>query len=129
MTIGYLADAFDLLNVRDLDLIAQARRRCDRLVVGVFSDEYAEQLHGRRPVVPAVERSAMVRHVRGVTEVRLHDASGAQGPALTYHVTFVAADSPAQEALSGAVVLTPQRESESAILRNALARVQSEAVA
>ena len=44
MSVGYLADSFDLINVRDLDLIAQARARCARLVVGVFTDEYVERV-------------------------------------------------------------------------------------
>ena len=78
MSVGYLADSFDLINVRDLDLIAQARARCTRLVVGVFTDEHAEWLFGRRPVVPLSERMAVLRHVRGVDEVVAHDAGSAR---------------------------------------------------
>lgn len=44
MSVGCLADSFDLINVGDLDLIAQAGARCSRLVVGVFTDEYTEKL-------------------------------------------------------------------------------------
>lgn len=76
MSVGYLALSCDLINVGDLDLIAQARERCARLVVGVFSDEFAEEHTGRRPVIPHAERAALVRHVRGVDEVVIHDASG-----------------------------------------------------
>lgn len=73
MTIGYLAGAFDLINVRDLDLIAQASQYCSTLVVGVFTDDFAERQYGRPPVVPLVERMALVSHVRGVASVTVHD--------------------------------------------------------
>lgn len=73
MSKGYLAASFDLLNVGDLDIIAQARQRCDHLIVGVYTDEYVEGLLGRRPVTPFVERMELVRHVRGVDTVVVHD--------------------------------------------------------
>ena len=73
MSVGYLPNVFDMLNVRDLALIAQARQHCSQLVVGVFSDDFAERLLGRRPVVPMAERVAMVSHVRGVDAVVVHD--------------------------------------------------------
>lgn len=73
MTNGYLASAFDLLNVSDIDLIAQARRCCDHLRIGVYTDDRVEQLIGKPPVVPLSERLELVRHVRGVDEVVVHD--------------------------------------------------------
>ena len=73
MSVGYLPNAFDMLNVRDLALITQARQHCSQLVIGVFSDDFAERLLGRRPVVPMADRVAMVSHVRGVDAVVVHD--------------------------------------------------------
>ena len=62
MSVGYLADSFDLINVRDLDLIAQARARCTRPIVGVFTNQYTEWVSGRRPVLPLSERMAVLRN-------------------------------------------------------------------
>ena len=73
MTVGYLAAAFEVVTVRDLDLIRQARQLCTRLVVGVLRDEDVVRLFGRRPVAPLLERIAVVRHLRGVDEVVAHD--------------------------------------------------------
>lgn len=73
MTVGYLADAFDMLDVRDLGLIDQAAKACTELVVGVFTDEYAERLLGHAPVVPFAERLELVSHVRGIRAVQAHD--------------------------------------------------------
>ena len=126
MSVGYLADSFELINVRDLDLIAQARARCTRLVVGVFTDDYAERLFGRRPVVPLSERIAVLRHVRGIDEVVAHqDGSDLGEPD---GIVFTADDAP-RDLADHTVWLTPGRRSESVVLRNALAAEDQVAVA
>jgi bifunctional ADP-heptose synthase (sugar kinase/adenylyltransferase) len=126
MSVGYLADSFDLINVRDLDLIAQARARCARLVVGVFTDEYAERVFGRRPIIPLSERMAVLREVRGIVEVVAHDDASADD--VSAAIRFAAADAP-QDLAEEAVWLTPARRSASVVLRNVLAIEDQEAVA
>jgi len=126
MSVGYLADSFDLINVRDLDLIAQARARCARLVVGVFTDEYVERVSGRRPVIPLSERMAVLREVRGIVEVVAHDDSSVEDASAA--VLFAADDAP-HDLVEGAVLLTPARRSASVVLRNVLAAEDQEAVA
>lgn len=118
MAVGYLADLFDLLNVRDLDLIAQARAACAHLVLGVLTDDYAEAVHGRRPVVPLEERMALLRHVRGVDEVVAHDSPWPLR-AETAAVVFTAEDGHVGHRRD-TVRLQPQRRSESPVLRQAL---------
>jgi len=114
---AYLVDVFDLLNVRDLDLIEQAAELCSRLVVGVCSDDYAEQVLGRRTVVPAHERVTLVGHVRGVDEVMTHDLGTDLAP--PPYPLMVAGDRPAL-LREHALILTPRRRTSSALLQNAL---------
>ncbi len=121
MTVGYLANVFDLLNVRDLDLIAQAGRHSSRLVVGVFSDDFAELQFGRRPVVPMAERVALVSHVRGVHEVVTHDETTIAADRAA-RVFAVAGDPPLRHA-GETWLLTPDRETSSVLLREALTLV------
>lgn len=129
MSVGYLAHSFDLLNVRDLDLVAQAGEHCDELVAGVLADDLVEERYGRRPVVPVAERLALVARVRGVS--RAVEQTGAEVPAEVGPVTaFVVADEPAVLDGVDAVVLSPRRETASDVLRHALrAAVSDEAVA
>ena len=95
MSVGYLANSFDMINVRDLDLIAQARSRCSRLLVGVFTDDYIEQLFGRRPVVSLDERIPVVRHIGGVAGVFQHDSGLVDhGPPGGASVMFVEVGTP-----------------------------------
>lgn len=71
MIVGYVPGVFDLFHVGHLRIIERARERCDRLVVGVVSDETARQVKGRLPVEPVEDRMeivAAIRHVDAVVE-------------------------------------------------------------
>ena len=61
--IGYAPGAYDLFHVGHLNVLRQARARCDRLVVGVVSDEMCELTKGVRPLVPLEERLDIVASI------------------------------------------------------------------
>ena len=69
MTIGYTTGVFDLFHVGHLNLIRRARENCDRLIVGVSTDEVVEEYKGHRPIIPYAERVEIVRAIRWVDEV------------------------------------------------------------
>ena len=71
--IGCLAGVFDLFHVGHVDVLERARRVCDRLVVGVLTDEWALDAWGARPFVPLVERVQILEHLRCVDEVVVVD--------------------------------------------------------
>jgi glycerol-3-phosphate cytidylyltransferase len=66
--IGYAAGAFDLFHIGHLNLLRNARARCDYLIAGVVSDEMLELTKGTRPIVPLCERLEIVRSCRYVDE-------------------------------------------------------------
>lgn len=74
MEIGYLVGAFEVVEVATLDVIRQARDRCDRLIVGIVPDE---RLAAARPDAPVGadqdERRDIVSEVRGVDAAVVHD--------------------------------------------------------
>jgi glycerol-3-phosphate cytidylyltransferase len=67
--IGYAPGAYDLFHVGHLNVLRQARERCDVLVAGVVSDEMCELTKGIRPFVPLEERLEIVRSIDLVDEV------------------------------------------------------------
>ena len=71
--IGFLAGVFDLFHVGHLDVLGRAGQGCDRLVVGVLTDEWAMDAWGARPYVPLPERIQIVEHLRCVDEVVVVD--------------------------------------------------------
>jgi glycerol-3-phosphate cytidylyltransferase len=67
--IGYAPGAYDLFHVGHLNILREARARCDYLVAGVVSDEMCVLAKGKLPVVPLVERREIVGSIRFVDEV------------------------------------------------------------
>ena len=67
--VGYAPGAYDLFHVGHLNVLKHAAANCDRLVVGVVSDEMLLHTKGRLPVVPLVERLEIVRNLRFVDDV------------------------------------------------------------
>lgn len=67
--IGYSPGAYDLFHVGHLNILRQAKSRCDYLVAGVVSDDMCARTKGRRPIIPLEERLEIVRNVRFVDDV------------------------------------------------------------
>jgi glycerol-3-phosphate cytidylyltransferase len=67
--VGYVPGAWDMFHIGHLNILLRARERCDRLVVGVVTDEALAVAKGRLPIVPLSERTEMVGHLDLVDEV------------------------------------------------------------
>jgi glycerol-3-phosphate cytidylyltransferase len=67
--VGLVVGVFDLFHVGHLDALRSAAARCDRLVVGVASDDLAARVTGREPYVPERERREILAAVRGTAGV------------------------------------------------------------
>jgi cytidyltransferase-like protein len=133
--IGYLTGVFDLFHIGHLDVLEQAQEQCDRLVVGVLSDDWAQQAWGARPFVPLVERRQILEQLRCVDEVVVVEEAGWLGDGGFDAVrTVFAADGTdgvlAADELDGIPAelireLPARRESRSQILRAAIDQRQS----
>lgn len=67
LTIGFTNGCFDLLHPGHVSLLAQARRACDRLVVGLNSDASVKRLKGEdRPVQSEAARAAVLGSLASV---------------------------------------------------------------
>ena len=67
--LGYAPGTYDLFHAGHLENLTIASSQCEKLVVGVKSDELVEEHKHRKPVMPAEERMEILRHFKFV-----HDA-------------------------------------------------------
>ena len=67
--IGFTAGAFDMFHVGHLNLIKNAKARCDYLIVGVNTDELIANYKHKKAVVPLDERLQIIEAIKYVDEV------------------------------------------------------------
>ena len=67
--IGFTAGTFDMFHIGHLNVLRNAKSRCDYLIVGVNSDQLVEEYKHKKAVVPLEERMEIVRALRCVDEV------------------------------------------------------------
>ena len=66
--VGYTQGVFDMFHVGHLNLLNNARSRCDRLIVGVNSDELVESYKNKTPVVSEDIRKTIVENIKAVDQ-------------------------------------------------------------
>ncbi|HRY82216.1 MAG TPA: adenylyltransferase/cytidyltransferase family protein [Candidatus Moranbacteria bacterium] len=67
--IGYTTGVFDLFHIGHLNILKKAKSKCDILVVGVTTDELAEKLKGKKPVISFRDRIEIVKNIKFVDKV------------------------------------------------------------
>jgi glycerol-3-phosphate cytidylyltransferase len=67
--IGYTTGVFDLFHVGHLNILKNAREQCDFLIVGVSTDELVMRYKNKWPVIPQLERMAIVQSLKFVDKV------------------------------------------------------------
>jgi|SRR6056297_3152292 len=72
MIIGYTAGVYDLFHIGHLNLLKNAKGMCDKLIVGVTTDELVNY-KGKQPVIPFVDRIEIVRNIKYVDAVVAQD--------------------------------------------------------
>lgn len=65
MKIGYTTGVFDLFHVGHLNILRNAKSLCDKLIVGVTTDELVGYKH-KKSVIPYEERAEIVRGCKHV---------------------------------------------------------------
>ena len=61
MIIGYTTGVFDLFHIGHLNILRKARGKCDKLIVGVTTDELLKVYKNKSPIIPFEERISIIK--------------------------------------------------------------------
>lgn len=67
--IGYTTGVFDMFHIGHLNVLNNAKKHCDYLIVGVSTDELVKDYKGKTPIIPYEERKQIVENIKCVDEV------------------------------------------------------------
>lgn len=70
---GYTQGTFDMFHIGHLNLIKNASNECEKLIVGVNSDQLVWQYKEKHPVINENERAEILKALRYVDEVIICD--------------------------------------------------------
>jgi len=71
--IGYTQGVYDMFHIGHLNIIKHAKEQCEKLVVGINSDDLVRSYKNKTPVINENDRMEIVRNIKGVDEVILAD--------------------------------------------------------
>jgi len=69
MKVGFSCGTFDLLHAGHINMLEQASRNCDYLIVGLQTDPSIDRPWKNKPVQDLIERQLQLRGVKYVDEV------------------------------------------------------------
>tara|TARA_B110000908_G_C10214541_1_gene432044 strand:- start:947 stop:1354 length:408 start_codon:yes stop_codon:yes gene_type:complete len=69
MIIGYTTGVFDLFHVGHLNILKKASSVCDKLIVGVTTDEFVMKYKNKTPIINFKDRMEIVNSIKYVDAV------------------------------------------------------------
>lgn len=67
--IGYTQGTYDLFHIGHLNVLMNAKKQCDYLVVGVNSDDLVMQYKNKKTNINELDRATIVNAIKGVDKV------------------------------------------------------------
>jgi len=62
--VGYTTGVFDLFHIGHLNILKNAKAKCDKLIVGVSTDELTFAYKNKKPVIKYRERLEIIKSVK-----------------------------------------------------------------
>lgn len=71
MIIGIIYGCFDLFHVGHLRILQAASQKCDKLWIGVFTDQVITEYKKQKPVIPLEQRVEILRNLKLNSQVQV----------------------------------------------------------
>jgi glycerol-3-phosphate cytidylyltransferase len=72
--IGYTSGVFDLFHIGHVNILRQSKSLCDKLIVGVSTDELVYKYKNKYPVIPERERLKIIKSIKFVNHAIYQDS-------------------------------------------------------
>lgn len=69
MKIGYTTGVYDMFHIGHLNILREAKKRCDYLIVGVSTDELVQHDKNKTPIIPFSDRVKIIEAIKYVDKV------------------------------------------------------------
>lgn len=69
MIIGYTTGVYDMFHIGHLNILRNAKKQCDYLIVGISTDELVLHDKNKMPIIPFENRCAIVEAIKYVDMV------------------------------------------------------------
>lgn len=66
--IGFTQGTYDMFHVGHLNIIVNAKKQCDYLIVGVNTDSLVEEYKHKTPVINENDRARIIANIKGVDQ-------------------------------------------------------------
>jgi glycerol-3-phosphate cytidylyltransferase len=66
LIIGYTTGVFDLFHIGHVKILQKAKSLCDKLIVGVSTDNLVKKYKNKKPIIPFSERVEVIKNNRCV---------------------------------------------------------------
>lgn len=73
MIVGFTCGAFDLLHAGHIAMLAECKKNCDKLIVGLHTDPTIDRSQKNKPIQSTFERFVQLSAVRYVDEIVPYD--------------------------------------------------------
>ena len=92
--VGYTSGVFDMFHIGHLNILRRSKKQCDKLIVGVTTDELLLDYKNKKSVIPFQERIEIVKSIKYVDEVvpQINMDKRSQWKLLKFNIVFVGDD-------------------------------------
>lgn len=71
--VGYTQGTYDMFHIGHLNLLRNAKSKCEKLIVGINSDDLVFKYKNKAPVINEQNRAEIVKELRCVNDVLICD--------------------------------------------------------
>ena len=71
---GYIGMTADFLHIGHINAINQCKEHCQRVIIGIMTDDCVKSYKGKKPITPQEDRDRLIKQLRTVYKTMFQDS-------------------------------------------------------